>query len=660
MLPMTVTARTLFCVAVALPHAAAQTAARFDLSTIDKSVSPCEDFYQYSCGAWLARTPVPKGGVKFMEIQRMNERSIDRLQKMMDAAIQPDPDRDPLTRLYGDFYYACNDRDTIEKRGGAALAPWLARIAAVRTPDDLMAEAARLTVLDVKPLWNLSGTPNDSGVLAWTMAAPAAATPLTGAAAEYTATLFQLAGQTPAQADASAKAAAAALRALPSGRRRRDYEVWMNLVAARGKYPNLSLRRQFEALGVASGTLLLIRGPEYFRALDRALRKTPLEAWKALLAAVFLARTTDQHGQILARGFRDAQRTLDLAVGVQRGEVSQENFCWTAMEKSVGEAMGRKYVEKYLPPQTKQRIEEMTADMRAGLADLIANASWMSAATRRQALEKAAAMEVGVGYPPRWTDYSSLRIERDDALGNRLRATEFNAGQLLSQFGKRMERDRWWDWTPITDNLGYFGTFNAVELPAAMLDPPGFDPALPDAVNYSSLDGGVAHEISHGFDDGGRQFDGLGLERDWWTPEDARQYAERAQCFVAQYSAAPLPGGLHVDGRKTLNENIADSAGMAVAYAAFTRAMARRGRRMDDPAAGQDGFTPAQLFFLGWSINRCAQLSQEALAAEVGGDRHSPERLRVNLPVSNMMQFREAFACQTGQTMSPERVCAIW
>jgi putative endopeptidase len=361
---------------------------------------------------------------------------------------------------------------------------------------------------------------------------------------------------------------------------------------------------------------------------------------------------------MLPRPFMDARSHVLRAIGQTLPEGSREEMCFSSLQQDLGEALGRKYVERELPPETKRKVEEMVADMRAALREQIGNSAWMSAESKRQALEKLAALHVGVGYPDVWRDYSALPIDRGDLLGNRWRAAQFETERWMHRIGRPPDR-RQWEGTPITGNLYYMGNLNAVELPACELVA-AFDPGKPDAFNYAALGGGIGHEISHAFDDSGRKYDAQGILRESWTPEDARKYGERAQCFVAQYSAATVLDGLHIDGKRTLGENIADNAGAVVAYGGLAKALARRGQRMDDPAAGERGYTPAQLFFLGWTIARCIQTTPDALRRQVDTDTHSPGRVQVILPVANSPAFREAFSCKEGTPMAPVPACSVW
>jgi endothelin-converting enzyme/putative endopeptidase len=322
------------------------------------------------------------------------------------------------------------------------------------------------------------------------------------------------------------------------------------------------------------------------------------------------------------------------------------------VDAELGEALGQKYVERTFPPDSKQRTLEMVRGIERALEKDIAQLSWMTDATRKRALQKLHAITNKIGYPEKWRDYSKLNIVPGDAIGNSMRATAHLVDYELAKIGHKVDPAEWL-MTPPTVNAYYNPLENNINFPAGILQPPFFEAKRDDAVNYGAIGAVIGHELTHGFDDQGRRFDASGNLQDWWTPEDARQFEERAECFVGQYQAYSPLEGVNLNGKLTLGENVADNGGLRIALMALLDSLEGK------PASGGE-YTPQQRFFLGWGQIWCQNVREEESRLRATIDPHSPGKFRVNGVVSNMPEFQQAFNCKAGQPMVRAKTCRVW
>jgi endothelin-converting enzyme/putative endopeptidase len=327
--------------------------------------------------------------------------------------------------------------------------------------------------------------------------------------------------------------------------------------------------------------------------------------------------------------------------------------CTDYTDAQLGEALGRKFVERTFGAEGKERTLKMVAELEKALGKDIEGLSWMTPATRQQAEIKLKAITNKIGYPDKWRDYSSVTITRDDVIGNSQRADEFEFHRTLAKIGKPVDRGEW-DMTPPTVNAYYDPLMNNINFPAGILQPPFFDNQMDDAVNYGGIGMVIGHELTHGFDDEGRQFDAKGNLHDWWTEADAREFNQRAACIADQYSSMAVAPGTHINGKLTLGENTADNGGLRIAYMALMDAIAGKTR------GKIDGFTPEQRFFLSFGQIWCSAERPEALKLQVQTDPHSPGKYRVNGTVQNMPEFQKAFSCKAGAPMVKQSACRVW
>jgi endothelin-converting enzyme/putative endopeptidase len=414
--------------------------------------------------------------------------------------------------------------------------------------------------------------------------------------------------------------------------------------------PAIDWPKYFEGMGAPPMTDLNVSVPNFFRALESTIVQSSLEDIKTYLRWHLL----HAEASLLPKGFVDEDFHFYREILTGAKEIQPRwKRCVAATDNDLGFALGQKYVEQTFPPDAKARTLKMVQDIEKMLGQDIQSLSWMTPATKQEALVKLRAVANKIGYPDKWRDYSSVRVVRGDAIGNDERATEFETHRELNKIGKQVDRTEWY-MTPPTVNAYYNPTENNINFPAGILQPPYFDNKMDAAVNHGAIGSVVGHELTHGFDDQGRKFDPEGNLKDWWTPEDAKEFEKRAQCFIDEYSSFTPIDGVHLNGKLTLGENTADNGGVRLSFMALMDAL------KDKPQPKIDGYTPEQRFFLGWGQVWCQNVRPEMSRMLVQVDPHSPGRERVNGVLQNMPEFRSAFACRVGQPMVREPACRVW
>jgi putative endopeptidase len=390
--------------------------------------------------------------------------------------------------------------------------------------------------------------------------------------------------------------------------------------------------------------------PNFFRALESTIVQSSLDDIKTYLRWHLL----HAEASLLPKAFVDEDFHFYREILTGAKEIQPRwKRCVAATDNDLGFAFGQKYVEQTFPPDAKARTLKMVQDIEKMLGQDIQSLSWMTPATKKEALVKLHAVANKIGYPDKWRDYSSVKIVRGDAIGNDERATEFETHRELNKIGKQVDRTEWF-MTPPTVNAYYNPTENNINFPAGILQPPYFDNKMDVAVNHGAIGSVVGHELTHGFDDQGRKFDPEGNLKDWWTPEDAKEFEKRAQCFIDEYSSFTPIDGIHLNGKLTLGENTADNGGVRLSFMAVMDSL------KDKPRPKIDGYAPEQRFFLAWGQIWCQNVRPEMSRMLVQVDPHSPGRERVNGVLENMPEFRQAFACQVGQPMVREPACRVW
>ena len=668
----------LIAVVACLAHAAVAQAPpagelKFEIDALDRSADPCSDFYQYACGNWLAKNPVPADRSLWSRYNQMANLNQKRLTAILAQATQARPGRSPEEQKIGDYYASCMDEAGIEAKGLAPLQPELARIAAVKSRAQLTAEIAHLNSLGVNvpfdfyPDQDMKDSSQviavvDQGGLAMRdperyTDAGAEATALRQKYLDHLKREFVLLGDAPADADAAAQAVLRLETALAQAswtrvqRRDREKQYHKLTLAELGALtPDFSWKEYFAAIGRPRVQVINASVPGFLQAFDSLLASASLEDWKNYLRwhLVHVA-TPALPAAFVAEDFEFFGKTLN---GLEQPP-SRAERCQGLVDRDLGEAEGKLYVQAWFPESSRQGVLRLVDLLKLALKQDIQTLPWMTAATRQQALAKLDAIGVKIGHPKAWRDYSSVRITRGDALGNALRSLSFEFHRQLAMMGKPVDRGQFYE-LPQSIEGYHDNPLNEIVFTAGILQPPFFDPRMDDAVNFGICGGVIGHELTHAFDDQGRKWDGHGNLRDWWTAEDAAQYQQRAACFVQEYSQFPAVDDLKVDGQLTLGENIADNGGLHLAYLALTADLAGK-----DPAE-IDGFTPEQRFFLAWGQIRCSNVTEQRARSLARTDPHSPGRWRVNGVVSNMPEFAKAFHCPATAPMVRKEACRIW
>jgi putative endopeptidase len=425
----------------------------------------------------------------------------------------------------------------------------------------------------------------------------------------------------------------------------------MTLAELKNLTPNFSWDNYFKLQNHPELAEINIGQPEFFKALDAQLTTTPLDDWKVYLRWHLVnAAAPGLPTAFVTQDFEFRGKTLTGAKEIQ----PRWKRCAQSTDRALGEAVGQAYVEKYFPPEAKARALLMVHNLIAALHDDLQTLPWMGPETRAEATAKLEAFAVKIGYTDKWRDYSALKIDRGSYAENQLRSAEFEFARRLNKIGRPVDRTEW-GMTPPTVNAYNSSSMNEIVFPAGILQPPFYDPKADDAVNYGGMGAVIGHEITHGFDDHGSQYDGKGNLKNWWTDEDAKNFKARAACVSDQFDSYVVDGDLHENGKLVLGESIADLGGLTISYAAYEKSLQAKPRPAD-----KDGFTPEQRFFLGWAQVWGANVRPEFARLQANTNEHPLPRFRGNGPLSNMEEFRKAFGCKKGDAMVREQACKIW
>ncbi len=648
-----------------------------DPSLRDTSIDPCVNFFQYACGTWLKRYPIPPDRSSYgIDVQLTDNNNLV-LKSVLESASDSHAQRDPDTQKIGDYYATCMDTQAIEKAGLSGLQPMLDRIDALQSTKDLAPLLASLQQNGVQALFRLGSEEDykDARRMIATVTQPRLGLPEKGyylrsdaksvalrkQYVNHIAHMLTLAGEPAEQATADADRVVAletklATASLSQEELRDPSKLYhpTELVSFRTQLGAFDLDTYLSTLGTPAFTTLNVSTPAYFDALNKVLPQTDTASLKALLRWNLLHSTpgTALPSALDSEQFAFYGKTL-------RGQPEQQvrwKRCVAAVDGSLGEALGRVYVAKQFSSEDKARTTTIMSDIEAAMGRDIQQLDWMSAPTKAKAEDKLNAVTNKIGYPDRWRDYSTLTITRGDAVGNAVRAAAFERKRTLTKIGRPTDRQEW-EMSPPTVNAYYDPQTNSVNFPAGILQPPYYDPHMGDAVNYGQAGGLEGHELTHGFDDEGRQFNGDGNFSEWWTPTDAQKFKERSDCVVKQYDGFIAVDDLHVNGKLTLGENIADIGGVRIGYLAWQHRLEQAGVQ---PEADLEGMTPAQQFFAAYAQSWCSSTRPETLRLRVETDPHSPEEYRVNGVVENMPEFQQAFHCKAGQPMVSTNRCSIW
>jgi putative endopeptidase len=645
----------------------------FSTANLDKSANPCTDFFQYSCGTWIKNNPIPPDRSRWSRFEELSARNENILKDILETASKKEGGS-AVEQKIGHYYNACLDEPAIEQKGIAPLKPELDRIAGIENKPALAGALVKQHLAGAAGLFNFysrTDYSNSKLVIAWMdqgglglpdrdyyFRTDAKSVEIRDKYVAHIGRMFELLGRSPEQAAAASKAIMSLETGLADSsqdrvtrRNAHNLNHPSTVPGLKSLTPSFDWTAYFKESGAPEFDKVNVANPEFFKKLEQVLNTTPFEDIKTYLTWHML-RTA---GPMLPSAFVNESfdfygRTLTGAKELR----PRWKRCISAVDADLGEALGQKYVELAFAGDSKERMLQMVGNLEDAMARDIDKIDWMTPETKKRAHEKLKGFTNKIGYPERWRDYSGLKVSRDDALGNSLRANAFEQLRDWKKIGKAPDPKEW-SMTPPTVNAYYSPQQNNINFPAGILQPPFFDAKLDDAVNYGGIGAVIGHELTHGFDDSGRRFDGEGNLRDWWTPQDAKAFEQRAQCFVDQYGGYIATGDVHLNGKLTLGENVADNGGLRIAYMALMDAL-------EEKRTGKiEGFTPEQRFFLGWGQVWCSALTPEAARMRAQTDPHAMGRYRVNGVVSNMPEFQQAFGCKVDQPMvRGENACRVW
>ena len=645
-----------------------------DISAMDKSVDPCVDFYHYSCGGWVQKNPIPPDQTSWSVYGKLYVDNLTYLRGILEEAAAA-KDRDPVTQKIGDYYASCMNETLVEKLGTKPVQPDLAVVEDVNSVNDLASVIARFQLKGIGVPFDFGPKqdPDDSdkmivGVEQGGLGLPdrdyyvkddAKAKETRERYVQHVQKMFELLGDSP---DVAKKNAAVVMRMETSLARasltrveRRDPYKEKHKMTVPDLYkiaPDFNWKQFFSDAGVPKFEILNVSWPDFFKDVNAQLKSASLADWKTYLRW----HLAHSRAPYLSSAF--VNENFDFYRKYLRGATELQprwKRCVQYVDNDLGEALGQAYVRKTFGPELKSSTVEMTQQIEDAMAVRIQQLDWTSPTTKQQALVKLKGIRNKVGYPDKWRDYSSVEILPDDFYGNNIRATQFEEKRQIAKIGQPVDRTEW-DMTPPTVNAYYNLQMNDINFPAGVLQPPLYDAKMDAAPNYGNTGSTIGHELTHAFDDEGRQFDAKGNLKDWWTNEDADQFMKHADCVVNQYGQYVIVDDIKINSKLTEGEDVADLGGTILAYNAWKQDT--KGMTLTDA----DGFTPDQRFFIGFAQWACENQRPENLRVSAVTNPHSPGRDRINGVVVNMPEFAKAFGCKAGQPMvkPDDKVCRVW
>jgi putative endopeptidase len=675
---------------VQVPPAELPVLEHFSPDIADRTLDPCNDFYKYACGKWLAAHPIPADEVVWGPAGPLDLWNHSVLVQTLQKLSANDPSRTANEQKVGDYYAACMDEKGIEAHSQEWLKPELDRIERVQNGSDLAAEVAHLHQT-IPRAWAQSDDQSNGALMGFSaqpdyddtsrnlaqfdqggMTLPGRnyyldqddkAKEIRAKYVKHIENILMLTGEKPTQAKAEAEVVLAIETGLakvamdPISRRDpKNLNNKMSLAQVKALAPSFDFERYLKLVNAPASPQYIVTTPNFFKGVEVMLKQRPLNDWRiylrwqvisgsaALLSEAFVKENFDFFGRVLS--------------GAQEMRPRWKR-CVDSVDGNLGEALGQAYVQRAFPAENRARVLQMVQNLENAMGKDIESVDWMSPETKALAQQKLHATLNKIGYPERFRDFSSLQITRDNHLANHQHAVGFEFERWVAKIGQAVDRTEW-TMTPPTINAYEEPTQNTINFPAGMLQPPYFDMSRDDAVNYGDIGAVIGHEITHGFDDQGRKFDAQGNLRDWWTPVDAKEYEARGKCISDQYTQeVPEAGpGVKQDGLMTLGEDTADNGGTRIALLALKEALAHEGKDLDTKE--NDGLTARQRFFLSYAFGWCAEWRPELIRLAVLTDPHSFSKYRVNNTVANMPEFATAFGCHKGQPEARVNVCRVW
>jgi putative endopeptidase len=646
-----------------------------DVPSMDKAANPCADFYQYTCGGWMKNNPIPPDQAGWSVYGKLTQDNQRFLWGILDDLSKKSAGRTPTQQKIGDYFGTCMNEPAIEKMGAAPLKPQLDAIAAVKTMKDLSALLAKQHLNNATGgLFFNFGSDQDfadsSQIIAFADAGglglpdrdyytktEAKSEEIRQKYVVHVQNMLKLLGDSPDVAKNEAQTimemeTAMAKSQLTRVEQRDPHNLFhkMDRKGLKALAPNFDWDTYLNTMGVVGVDTFNVTQPKFYQELDKQLKDNSLNDIKVYLRWHIVSA----NAPYLSSAF--VKENFDFYSHTLRGVEQQPprwKRCVRLVDRELGEALGQEFVNRTFTPETKKSTVEMTRQIEQAMEDDLKELTWMGPETKKQALEKLHGVMNKIGYPDKWRDYSSMEVRPDDFLGNVQRSVAFESRRQLNKIGKPVDHTEW-GMTPPTVNAYYNPQMNDINFPAGVLQPPLYDPKMDDAPNYGNTGGTIGHELTHGFDDEGRQFDAKGNLRDWWTKEDSEQFEKRAQCIVDQYAQYIIVDDIKINSKLTEGEDVADLGGLILAYVAW------KAQTKNQKLADRDGFTPDQRFFIGYAQWACENERPENLRVSAITNPHSPGKYRVNGLVINMPEFQKAFSCKLGQPMVRENRCRVW
>ncbi len=643
------------------------------LNWMNKQVSPAQDFYSYANGAWQKNNPIPAEYASWGTFNIVHEKMQNIIHEMLiKAAADKNAKPGSIEQKIGDFYYSGMDEELIDQIGLAPLLGEFNKIDEVQNSADLQKEIAHLHQIGVGALFNFGSMQDyqDSKLMIGAALQGGLGLPdrdyylkpdpkfkkIRDAYVEHIGKMFELMGEEPGAAARAANTIMAiemqlAKASMSQIEQRDPHAVYhLKTIAELDKnFSNFSWSNYLQMIGQGQLKSINLAMPTFFVEMNKMITAVPLDAWKTYLRWHLI----DDYSSYLSKPFVEENFKLNKAISGTEKLLPRWKRVVGTENAALGFAIGKMYVDTYFSAQSRTEVLDILKNIRAVLQEDMANIKWMSPATRTAALKKLQLMEERIGYPKKWWDYSTLQIDRGPYALNVMRANEFLVKRDLAKIGKPVDKTEW-AMTPQTINAYYDSSMNNLNMPAGILQSPFFDPNAPVAVNYGAIGFVMGHEMTHGFDDQGAQFDGEGNLKNWWGPSDLAQFQKATQCIVDQYSSYVVDGDLHVQGKLVSGEAAADLGGVTLAYKAFHRSQAFKN------AKTVDGFTPDQQFFLGVAHVWATNIRPQQLRNQVTTDPHPPAQYRVNGTLANMPQFQAAFNIPANSPMINKNRCVVW